>query len=72
MLLNHRVFGFGGLEQWNGTVEWTGLERWNDRGHVSALIAMVSHAQRCRKTIIMGALVPMFILIDNIKLNTSE
>ena len=23
-----RVFGFGGLEWWNGTVEWTGLE-WN-------------------------------------------
>ena len=32
-------------------MEWTGLKRWNDRGHVSALIAMVSHAQRCRKTI---------------------
>ena len=23
------VFGFGGLEQWNGKVEWTGLEWWN-------------------------------------------
>ena len=21
--------GFGGLERWNGMVEWTGLERWN-------------------------------------------
>ena len=24
-----RVFGFSGLERWNETVEWTGLEWWN-------------------------------------------
>ena len=26
---NEWVSGFGGLERWNGMVEWTGLERWN-------------------------------------------
>ena len=28
------VYGFGGLEQWNGMVDWTGMEwtgmEWND------------------------------------------
>ena len=23
------MFGFSGLERWNGTLEWTGMERWN-------------------------------------------
>ena len=30
-----RVYGFGGLERWNGMVEWTGLDwtglEWNGR-----------------------------------------
>ena len=35
-LLNcYRVYGFGGMERWNGMVEWTGMDwnglEWNDR-----------------------------------------
>ena len=29
----HRVFGFGGMERWNGMVEWTALERWSGTEH---------------------------------------
>ena len=36
---NHgQVFGFGGIEQWNGTVDWTGLD-WNGMNGLDLIYA---------------------------------
>ena len=42
------VYGFGGLEWWNGMVEWTGLDwtglEWNDQRNIALLWACLTFA----------------------------